>query len=62
MSDPKKWWLISDEDVQLIKKGLTVPKEYYRFLKVRARALHALNSGLHKTEEVPDDWKKEAEG
>lgn len=54
MNDPKKWWLISDEDVQLIKKGLTVPN-----FKVRARALHALDSGLHKTDAIPDDWKKD---
>ena len=52
MSDPKKWWLISDEDVQVIRKGLMhathVKKE---------KALHALDSGLHVTDEVPEDWK-----
>jgi len=45
MSDPKKWWLISDEDVQAIKKGLT------------DSLLHTLESGLHKTDTIPDDWK-----
>ena len=42
---PTKWWLISDEDVQAIKKGLT------------GSLLHALESGLHVTNEVPEDWK-----
>ena len=42
MSD---WWLISDEDVQAIKKGLN------------ASLLHTLVSGLHETEAIPQDWK-----
>ncbi len=45
LSDPKKWWLISNEDVQAIKKGLT------------GSLLHTLESGLHITYEVPEDWK-----
>lgn len=49
----KKWWLISDEDVQVIKKSLMTKTH-------REKALHTLASGLHKTDEVPDDWKKEA--
>ena len=47
MTDPTKWWLISDEDVQAIKKGLT------------GSLLHTLESGLHITDEIPDDWRKE---
>ena len=47
MTDPKKWWLISDQDVQAIKRSLT------------GSLLHTLEFGLHKTDEVPDDWKKE---
>ncbi|MBA7474738.1 hypothetical protein ES707_10092 [subsurface metagenome] len=47
MSVPKKWWLISDEDVQAIRKGLT------------GSLLHTLESGLHKTDETPEDWKNE---
>lgn len=46
MSEPKKWWLISEEDVQAIEKNL-------------AQALHALESGLHMTDEIPEDWKDE---
>jgi len=45
MTDPKKWWLISDQDVQAIKKGLSED------------LLHTLSSGLHETDEIPDDWK-----
>ncbi len=52
MSEPKKWWLISDEDVQVIKKSLM----YYP-QATRKEALHALESGLHVTDAVPDDWK-----
>ena len=48
MNDPKKWWLTNDQDVQTIKKNLT-------------QALHALDSGLHKTDAVPDDWKRVTE-
>lgn len=43
--EPKKWWLISDKDVQAIKKGLD------------GSLLHTLESGLHITDEVPEDWK-----
>lgn len=46
MTDPKKWWLISNEDIQAIKEGLT------------GSLLHTLESGLHITDEVPADWKK----
>ncbi len=59
MSSPKKWWLISDDDVHMIRAGLeakTAP------LRQRATALYALDSGLHETDAIPDDWKKEAEG
>lgn len=52
MSTPEKWWLISDEDVQAIKKGLVDPAP-----EMREGALHALDSGLHKTDDVPEDWK-----
>ena len=46
MIDPKKWWLISDQDVQAIKKGLT------------GSLLHTLETGLHITDEIPEDWKE----
>ena len=46
MNDPKKWWLISDEDIQAIKAGLS------------GSLLHTLESGLHTTDKVPDDWKE----
>ena len=53
MSDPKKWWLISDEDVQVIRNGLVSS-----VLAVRENALHTLDSGLHKTDEIPDDYRE----
>jgi len=46
MSKPKKWWLISDEDVQAIKGALT------------GEPLHILDSGLHETDAIPEDWKE----
>ncbi len=46
MKDPTKWWLISDEDVQAIKAGLT------------GELLHTLSSGLHTTDVIPSDWGK----
>lgn len=52
MIGPTKWWLISDEDVQVIKKGLVDSTP-----EIRVQALHALDSGLHKTDDIPDDWK-----
>lgn len=39
-----KWWLISDEDYKAISKGLQ-------------DALHYLDTGLHKTDVIPDDFK-----
>lgn len=54
MSEPKKWWLISDEDVQTIRTGLKARTDI-----LTSHALHALDSGLHKTDEVPADFKKE---
>ena len=53
--EPKQWWLISDEDVQMIRTGLTARTDTRRRM---SEALHALDSGLHKTEAIPDDWKK----
>lgn len=47
-----KWWLISDEDVKRIRLGL---KE--GTYGTRIEGLHALDSGLHKTDEIPEDWK-----
>jgi len=49
MNDPKKWWLISDEDVQTIRRG------------VSGLLLHTLESGLHETDVIPKDWRKENE-
>ncbi len=43
--EPTKWWLISDEDVHAIRKGLT------------GDLLHTLSSGLHETEAVPTDFQ-----
>ena len=51
MTDPKKWWLISDEDVQVIRKSLMTKTH-------REKALHALDSGLHTTDAIPDDYQR----
>ena len=44
--DPKKWWLISDGDVQTLRDRLS------------GDLLHILESGLHTTDEIPEDWKE----
>jgi len=54
-SNLKKWWLISDEDALVIKEGLLL------ISKINQKVLHALESGLHKTNDIPDDWKKGAD-
>ena len=51
MNDPKKWWLISDENIQSIRKALGDSGH--------EDTLHGLESGLHKTDEIPDDWKRD---
>lgn len=73
MSDPKKWWLISDEVIQIIRKGLMAPthgiNEYNCATgfgncsgcdgdKQRKNAVYALDTGLNTTDCIPDDWKK----
>jgi len=40
-----KWWLISEEDVEVLRAVLSDD------------ALHVLDSGLHKTDVIPDDFK-----
>ncbi len=47
--EPTKWWLISDEDVHAIRKGLT------------GDLLHTLSSGLHETDAVPTDFQTSTE-
>lgn len=70
---PKKWWLISDEDVQKIRDGLMAstheandfncedwPDRECRGCvgqRIREAGIYALNTGLHETDVVPDDWK-----
>jgi hypothetical protein len=39
-----KWWLISDDDYKTISKALR-------------DALHILDTGLHRTDAIPDDYK-----
>lgn len=41
-----KYWLISDEDVQVLRQSLT------------GDALHTLETGLHVTDEVPSDFQQ----
>jgi len=53
-----QWWLISEEDVELIRKGLILFQEER---EVQRDALHALDSGLHITKAIPDDYADETE-
>jgi len=72
---PMKWWLISDEDVVIIRAGLMVATHEANDFNCqdwppgkgcrgcegdekRRIALHSLDSGLHLTDAVPDDWKE----
>jgi len=52
----QKWWLISDEDVQIIRKSL-IAQEFM----ITKTALHTLESGLHMTECIPDDYKEKTQ-
>ncbi len=68
-----KWWLISDKDVNTIRKALQAPThkgavnpettcpEYGCWgcagNETRRGGLHALDSGLQLTEEIPGDFK-----
>lgn len=57
----RRWWLISDEDIDLIRKGLeliegvNLADSFER--GVAEDTLHALDTGLHKTEAVPEDFQ-----
>jgi hypothetical protein len=53
----KQWWLISIEDIEKIRAFLL--KMALKGSGPAADALHALDSGLHLTDAVPDDFKDE---
>lgn len=64
MSDlgtPGAWMLISREDARKIAAALDRIAANANVSVVAQAdacdALHALNSGLHATDEVPDDWR-----
>lgn len=54
-NDQAKWWLISDEDVQTVRDGLEEAIDFHPSAQT-TRALHTLESGLHVTDAVPDDF------
>jgi len=70
-----KWWLISDEDIQAVRKALdcAVRRQDERCAETGCMcdldgsphsafysdALHALDSGLHETDAVPEDYRQE---
>jgi len=76
VSEKKKWWLISDEDVQFIRKALRAPTHEDNDFncptdipvmwacdacegdEMRWKASQLLDSGLHVTDAVPDDFRK----
>jgi len=68
-----KWWLISDDDVKIIRDGLNAPTHEANDYncqdwpigegcrgckgdKLRDRAIHTLDTGLHITNAVPADF------
>jgi hypothetical protein len=63
-----EWWLISKEDMNTIKKTLEHKikeiddqcffKGHCVLSKPLRDALHSLDSGCHKTEALPDDFKE----
>ena len=70
------WWLISDEGVKKIQETLECAIDHtdedcaksgclcdlhgLLCFQYYSDALHALESGLHKTDAVPSDWKNDA--
>lgn len=44
-----KWWLISDKDVRKLERELSAGWCY--------DALDTLDTALHKTDAIPDDYK-----
>ncbi len=58
-----KWWLISNEDAELIQNGLGRLKEASHERSFAGTViddiLHTLDAGLHTTEEVPEDFRDE---
>ena len=56
-----KWYLISKADTELIQAGLTRVKEASYEGSFAGGVVddirHTLTTGLHTTEEVPDDFK-----
>ncbi|KKL03643.1 hypothetical protein LCGC14_2624090 [marine sediment metagenome] len=58
-----KWYLISKADTELIQAGLTRVKEASHERSfvgtVVDDILHSLDSGLHTTEAVPEDFRNE---
>jgi hypothetical protein len=57
--EPKKWYLISKEDADEIREALELFTTFYDIdsNNVARDALHTLDSGLHATDAVPDDWR-----
>jgi len=64
-SNANKWWLIADETVTELQNRLnelssdTVKALYPNVAKIARHALHQLETGLHTTEEIPEDFKEE---
>ena len=70
----QKWWLISDEDINVIREALQAPTHEINDYNCptdwdscrgcdgdeqRKKAVHALDSGLHITDVIPDDFKED---
>lgn len=56
-----EWWLISNDDVIKIRKYLCLPSRFEQN-ESRREALHCLESGLHSTTAIPDDFKEKQNG
>ena len=62
--EPKKWWLISDDDVRKIRTKLAMCQRTSSWVQVNdfaEDAFHTLDSGLHTTDAAPSDWKEQAD-
>lgn len=57
-----RWWLIADETVSELREMLEQAHgnaQTSHEAEFWTRALHTLDSGLHVTEAVPDDFRTE---
>lgn len=60
-----RWWLISDKTYRVISVTLENLLDELPESKAKEeirQALHQLDTGLHVTDSIPEDYKKDEEG